>query len=535
MARKWWTLIVVCVATFMLLLDITVVNTALPAIRRSLGSSFTDLQWVIDAYALALAAFVLSSGSVADQLGRRRIFVLGLFVFTVASGLCGISTTSLMLNISRGLQGLGGAVMFAVSLALLANAFHGPERAKATAAYGATVGLAVALGPLVGGVLTSALGWPSIFFVNLPLGLLAILITLARVDESRDPRPRDLDISGFITFSGANVLLVLALIRGNDAGWTSDGVLGSLIASGVLFVVFVIIELSVKRPMLPMKYFRNPSFTGAQITAFTLSGSMFALFLYLTLYLQNILHYSPIDAGLIYLPLTGGSMLVPAAASFLMGKVPVRILLSVGLALTAVGLYLMSGVKEGDTWTTLLPGFIVGGLGVGLVGPVLADVALSTVPDEASGVASGINDTFRQVAIAMGVAGLGAVFLSASAHHISTILVGSTSAQTRGLAEAVSGGGLGPAVPHMIVAAARQGFFHGFTLILQLGAGLAALGAVLSLLLVRAKDMVGGGMAAVDVGFGAAPPPLPRPGGSHKPPREKMPSTHRIRWFFFGY
>lgn len=527
MARKWWTLLTVCLATFMLLLDITVVNTALPSIRRSLGSSFTDLQWVIDAYALALAAFVLSSGSIADQLGRKKIFLIGLFVFTGASAACGLATTSLMLNVARGVQGIGGAVMFAVSLALLANAFQGAERAKATAVYGATVGLAVALGPLTGGALTGAFGWPSIFFVNIPIGVIAIAITLIHVSESRDPRPRDLDISGLLTFSAANVLLVLSLIRGNDAGWGSTSIVSSLGASAALFIIFIVIELNVKRPMLPMKYFRNHSFTGAQIAAFTISGSMFALFLYLTLYLQNILHYSPIDAGLIYLPLTGGSLVVPVLAGLLMGRIPLRFLLSLGLALTGLGLYLMSGVQEGDTWTVLLPGFIVGGIGVGLVGPVLADIALSTVPDEASGVASGVNDTFRQVAIATGVAGLGALFLSRATSHIAGLLPPSAAGQAHGLAQAVIGGGLTPgSVPPHILAVARQGFLSGFNEILVVAAGLAGVGAVLTLLLVRAKDMQGHVAVAEVSGLAM---PMAAPGMQFGPPKQD-----RLRKFFFG-
>ncbi len=490
MERKWWTLIAVCVATFMLLLDITVVNTALPSIRKDLNASFTDLQWVVDAYALTLAAFVLTSGSIADRVGRKRVFTIGVAIFTFASLLCGLAGSATVLNLSRALQGVGGAIMFAVSLALLAQEWRGAERATATAIYGATIGVAVALGPLVGGALTTAIGWQSIFFLNIPIGIAAIAVTILKVAESRDETARGIDWGGTVTFSAANALLVLGLLRGNDDGWTSTKILALLIAAVVLFVAFVIIELRVAQPMLPLHLFRNPAFTGAQITAFTLSGSMFALFLYITLYMQEIEHLSPLQAGLRYLPFTVGSFFVAGATASLEGRVAPRFLLSAGLAITGIGLALMSGAKANDSWTVLLPGFIVGGLGVGLVNPVLANVALSTVPERMSGVASGINDTFRQVAIASGTAGLGALFLALSQQRIEDLLPSVGSGQARGLAEAVSSGTLPHGAPARVVDAAREGFAHGFSTILLAGSALALIGAVLALLLVRNVDQV---------------------------------------------
>jgi EmrB/QacA subfamily drug resistance transporter len=489
MERKWWTLIAVCVATFMLLLDITVVNTALPSIRKDLHSSFTDLQWVVDAYALTLAAFVLTSGSLADRLGRRRVFVIGVGIFTFASLLCGLAGSPTVLNLARALQGIGGAVMFAVSLALLAQEWRGAERATATAIYGATIGVAVALGPLVGGALTQAIGWQSIFFLNIPIGLAAIVVTLLKIAESRDETARGVDWGGTITFSTANALLVLALLRGNDEGWTSGLILASLATAILLFAAFVAIELRVTQPMLPLSLFRSRAFTGAQITAFALSGSMFALFLYITLYMQEIEHLSPLQAGLRYLPFTVGSFFVSGATASLEGKVPPRVMLSAGLGITALGLILMSSAKPDDSWTVLLPGFIVGGLGVGLVNPVLANVALSTVPERMSGVASGINDTFRQVAIACGTAGLGALFLALAQQRIRDLLPGVSGDRARGLAEGVSSGTLPSGAPAPVAHAAREGFTHGFSTILQVGSGMALLGAVLALLLVRGSDL----------------------------------------------
>src|SRR6201999_2655991 len=249
--RKWWTLGAVCVATFMLLLDITVVNTALPKIQQDLGGSFSDLQWVIDAYALSLAALVLTAGSLADRLGRRRVFVAGLAIFSVASLLCALAPDPTSLNLARGLQGVGGAIMFAVSLALVAQEFpSGPERGMAMGIYGATIGIAVAIGPLLGGLLTDGLGWQSVFLINVPIGLAAIAVTYWKLAESRDPNATRIDWGGLVTFSVALFLLVLALVRGNDEGWGSGQIVSLFAGAVVLLAAFVAIELRVREPML---------------------------------------------------------------------------------------------------------------------------------------------------------------------------------------------------------------------------------------------------------------------------------------------
>src|SRR5918999_1217744 len=261
MHRKWWTLIVVSVATFMLLLDITVVNTALPAIEEDLGASFTELQWVIDAYTLSLAALVLTAGVLADRLGRRRVFAAGLVIFTVASLLAGFAPDPTFLNLSRGLQGVGGAIMFAVSLALIAQEFKpGRERGMAMGVYGATIGVAVAFGPLVGGALVEGIGWESIFFLNVPIGLAALVVTYSHVRESRDPNASRIDWAGLVTFSTALFLLVLGLIRGNEEGWGSTLIVTLLAASGVLMATFLVIQMRVKEPMLPLHFFKKPAF-----------------------------------------------------------------------------------------------------------------------------------------------------------------------------------------------------------------------------------------------------------------------------------
>jgi EmrB/QacA subfamily drug resistance transporter len=485
MERKWWTLIVVCVATFMLLLDITVVNTALPDIQEDLDASFTDLQWVIDAYALTLAAFTLSAGSLADRLGRRRVFVAGLVIFTLASLACGLAPSATALNIARAVQGIGGAVMFAVSLALIAQEFHGREMGTATGIYGATIGGAVAIGPLVGGALTEGLGWEWIFFLNIPIGIAAVYLALQRVRESRDPDARGVDWAGTITFSGALLCLVLALLRGNDEGWDSTPIVLLLAGAALLLTAFFVAQTRVREPMLPLSLFRIPSFTGVQLGAFAVAASQFALFLYITLYLQNILGLSPLEAGVRYLPLTFVSFFVAPLSGQLMNRIQPRFLIGGGLLLAGVALILMSGVEEGDTWTTLLPGFILGGVGIGMLNPPTAAVSVSVVPRAQSGMAAGINNTFRQVGIVVGIAAYGAIFLNRTESEIAELAPGT---DAHGLAEAVSSGNL-PAGPENVVHAAREGFFAGFNEILLIGGGLAIAGSVLAVLLVRPQDM----------------------------------------------
>ena len=425
MERKWWTLIAVSVATFMLLLDITVVNVSLPSIRADLGASFTDLQWVVDAYALTLAALVLTAGSLADRLGRRRVFAVGLGIFSTASLLCALAPDPAFLNIARALQGIGGAAMFAVSLALIAQEFPaGRERGTAMGIYGSSIGVAVAIGPLVGGALTDSLGWESVFYLNVPIGIAAIAVTYWKLRESRDPHATRVDWGGVATFSGALLLLVLALVRGNDEGWGSTLIVALFTGAAVLMAGFVAIERRAAEPMLPLGLFKLPSFTGVQIAAFALSGSAFALFLYLTLYLQNYLGYSPFEAGLRYLPITIASFIAAPVAGVLLSRVPARLLLSGGLAAAGVGLLLQSGVHANSEWTTLLGGFMVLGVAAGMLNPVIADVAVSVVPKERSGMAAGINDTFRQVGVAVGIAVWGAVFVGRGADKVAELTAG---------------------------------------------------------------------------------------------------------------
>jgi len=407
---------VVCVATAMLMLDIAVVNTALSDIADDLDTGLGGLQWVVDSYTLALAAVVLTAGSLADRFGRRRLFAAGLGVFTLASAACAAAGSIEFLNIARAVQGLGAAAMFAVSLALLANAFpQAKERAGALAAYGATIGAAFAVGPAVGGALTSGLGWRWIFIVNIPLGLATLAITGMRVAESRDPSARRVDLPGLVTLTGGLFLLTLALLRGNEQGWGSAAIVAELVGAAALLAGFVAVEHRSREPMLPLGLFRNPSFTGAQVGAFAISATFFAVFLYTTIYLQQVLGLSPIEAGLVYLPGTTIMFVVSGATASLGEKVSARAMIGAGLALVAGGLALMTLAGPDSSWTAVLPGSIVAMIGTGLFNPAVSAVALGSAPPQQSGLAAGVNDTFRQAGIAVGVAALGALIPAGAA------------------------------------------------------------------------------------------------------------------------
>jgi EmrB/QacA subfamily drug resistance transporter len=474
MDRKWRALIIVCVSIFMLLLDITVVNVALPDIQKELHGSFTDLQWVVDAYALMLATTTLNAGTLGDLLGRKRVFIAGVALFTAASAACGAATSPLFLNLARGVQGVGGAIMFAVSLAILSQEFHGKERGTAFGIWGATVGAAVAIGPLVGGALTTWLGWRAIFFVNLPIGALCIAGAIRELHESRDEEHGGFDLPGFATLTGGLFSLVLALLRGNDWGWGSGREIALYVAAVVLLAGFVSVERRQREPMFDFALFRIPTFTGAQIVAFALSSAIFSQFLYLTLYLQNVLGYSPIQAGLRFLPLSLLSFFVAPFAGRLSARLPVRLLLGLGLALIGVSLLLMHGATTDSGWTELLPGFLVAGVGIGMVNAPLASTAVSVVDPRRAGMASGVNSTFRQVGIATGIAGLGAIFQN----RIQSELHGA------GAAKAVASG----AVQGSEIA--RAAFISGLNEILLVGALVAFAGAALAFVLVRGRDFV---------------------------------------------
>jgi len=521
MANKWWTLVAVCTGVFMLLLDITIVNVALPDIQRDLDASLSDLQWVIDAYALTLAALQLTAGSVADRFGRKRLFAIGTLVFTIGSLLCGLAPTVLFLSIARAAQGVGGAIMFATALALLSGAFSGKERGTAFAFFGATTGVAVAVGPVLGGILTSGLSWHWIFWVNIPICVFALAVTLTRVEESRNPHPGPLDWVGFLTFSSGLGLLVFGLIRGGVDGWGNDVVVGSFVASGVLLVAFVISQMVQSSPMFDLGLLRKPTFVGGLIAAMGVSASVFSLLTYLIIYVQNVLGYSAVEAGVRFLFLSGMSFVSAIVAGRLTSTLPTKWLIGPGFLVTALGLFLLRGIApsaDPSEWTHLIPGLIVAGLGIGLINVPLASTAVGVVTPERSGMASGVNSTFRQVGIATGIAALGSIFSHQVASGISSALAGTPAAgQAARIADAVTNGQIqsvlsqAPAsVRSTIESAATGSFVDALNHIITISSVIALVAGVLCLFLIRARDFEGH--------HGSAPAQAPEPGegGKHR-------------------
>ncbi|MGH3497535.1 MAG: MFS transporter [Nocardioidaceae bacterium] len=496
MDRKWWTLTAVCTGVFMLLLDITIVNVALPDIQHAFGASLSGLQWVIDAYALTLAALLLTSGSLADLFGRRLLFVIGTGVFTAGSLLCGLSTGTVFLSLARAGQGVGGAIMFATSLALLSGAFHGKERGVAFGVFGAVTGVAVAVGPVLGGVLTSGLSWRWIFLVNVPIGIAAIAVSLLRLEESRDPGAARPDWLGFVTFSGGLALLVFGLIRGGADGWGVRSVVWSLVGSGVLLVVFVVTQLVQDSPMFEMSLLRKPTFVGGLVAGFGVSASVFSLLTYLVIYVQNVLGYSAVGAGLRFLFLSGAAFVAASVAGRLTSHVPTKWLIGPGFLVIGIGLVLIYGITTTSSWTHLIPGLVVSGLGIGMVNVPLASTAVGVVRRERAGMASGVNSTFRQVGIATGIAALGSIFSNHVATGVRSALASTPLAgQADKVSTAVTGGQIHqvlaatpPRLRGTVADAATTGFVNALNHITAIAAVIAFAAGLLCLVLVRQRD-----------------------------------------------
>ena len=460
---KRLTLLAASGATALLLLDVTAVNVALPSIEHGLRASLGELQWVIDAYALTLAVVLLSTGALADRHGRKRIFLAGTALFAAASLICGVAPNPVVLDFARAIQGIGGAAMFSCSLAILANQFSGPARGRALGIWGAVTGAALALGPLVGGVLVDAAGWRWIFLINIPLCAILLAITRAGVVESKSEEAPAFDLAGTSAFTLGAFLTVFALIRGNEEGWGSALIITCFSVGGVLLVAFVGIQLRSKTPMLNPSYFRIRAFTGTAIVAFAQSFALYPLFLFIAIYFQDVLHFTPTQTGLRLLPLTVALFVIAPISGSFTSKVQLRYLLSLGLTLIGLGLLLMTKVEPASDWTALLPGFLVGGVGIGVISPSLAAAMVGVLSEEKTGLASGVNNTFRQLGIAVGIAVLGAIF------------------------QAQVGGG-----PNAVISGSgRQAFTSALSDIFAVAAVVAFAAVPLTLWLVRQRDMQG--------------------------------------------
>lgn len=410
--RTWGPLTAVCLGTFMLLLDVTIVVVALPDMARALHASLGDLQWVVDGYALALAALLLGLGAAADALGRRRVHVAGVVLFAVASLLCGLASGPGTLVAARAVQGVGAAAMFATTLPLLGSVYQGRQRSAALGVWGAVSGGAAAVGPVLGGVLTQGPGWRWIFFVNLPVSVAAIWLTLRMVPESKGRAGARIDWLGTVAFAAFAGGATYAVVRAGEDGWGSAATLGASALAVVALVCFVLVERRAAHPLLDLSLLRVPAFVGVMAGGFVFNGVAFGTTPYLSLWMQTLLGMSPVRAGLTLLPMTVAAMVVAIAAGRLLHGAPARRTIGGGLLLIGAGCLAQAVLGAGSTWTALVPGFVLVGAGTGLVSPTVAGAALAAVPPERAGMAGGAVNTVRQLGYALGVAVAGTVLAS---------------------------------------------------------------------------------------------------------------------------
>ncbi|MFE9423942.1 MFS transporter [Kitasatospora sp. NPDC006697] len=507
--RKWLPLTAVSLGAFMLLVDVTIVTVALPDMAKGLRTGFTDLQWVLDIYALALAALLLGAGSLADRFGRRKLYLGGLVLFAAASLACGLAQNGAELIIFRGLQGIGGAAMFATTMALLNTSYQGRDRGVAFGVWGAVNGAAAAAGPIVGGLLTEHLGWRWIFFINLPISVVAVAVTLRAVQESRDPQARGLDLPGLVTFTVAAGALTYALIRGAGEGWTSASTLGLFALSLVALIGFVVVELRGSHPMFDLGLLRNPGFTGVLAGGMLLSVAAFSYLVYTSLWLQSVRGLGPVAAGLGLVPMSALAFVVAAIVGRRLHAAPPRLTIGGGLVLIAVGALLQAMIGPGSSWPVLVPGLAVAGAGVGLATPAMAAAAMSAVPQRRSGMAGGALNTARQLGNALGIAVLGAVFQAG----LEDRLHGGVLPDAKQAADALTAGQAGAVIGHAPVAEraavadlVHEAFAVGLRDAFLVSGGLGLLGAALVFALVGRGSAGGGRVAAAAAEPAAAVP-----------------------------
>jgi EmrB/QacA subfamily drug resistance transporter len=408
---RWWPLVAICLGTFMLLVDVTIVSVALPSMASDLNASLSSLQWVVDAYALSLAALLLLSGSLADRFGRRRIFQAGLILFASASLCCAIAPTAALLIAARAVQGVGAAAMFATNAALLNATYQGQDRGVAFGVWGAVTGAAAALAPILGGVLIDAFDWRAIFLVNLPIAAVAVVMTQRVLSESHGHRGK-LDWLGAFWFTLSAGGVTFALIHGGSAGWGATTTIVAFAVAAVALIVFLAVEPRRASPLMDLSLLRNRSFAALMLAAVALAAGAFAALLYTQLWLQSVLNMSAIDAGLVVAPLAAVAFAASAGIGRFMHRIPPQFPLGLGLLAIGVGSLLRTDFSASSGWEAMIPGLVIAGLGVGVASPVLISATLGAVPPARAGMASGIVNTFRQLGFALGIAALGTLFTS---------------------------------------------------------------------------------------------------------------------------
>ena len=494
---KWWTLAAMCFALFMIMLDNTVVNVALPSIQSDLGASISALEWTINGYTLSFAVLLATGGRLGDILGRRRMFLLGVVLFAASSATAGLAPTDTALVISRVTQGIGAALMMPATLSIITNAFPAEERGRAIGTWAGISALALAIGPLLGGFLTEQVSWRAIFYLNIPVAAGAVLATLFAVRESRDETVgREIDWAGTAVLTGGLTALVLALVEGNAWGWGSTRIIALFVTAALLLATFLLVESRVKAPIIQFEFLRNRNFVGATLVAFVISFSMLGMFFFMALYIQNILGYSPLEAGVRFLPTTLVIMVLAPIAGRLTDRIGPRPLIAAGLGIVSVSLFMQSMIDIESGYSTLLVPFILMGVGIALTMSPMSTAAMNAVAETKAGLASGLLSMSRMVGGTFGIAVLGAVFQAHSRSDLSAALgpIGIGEGRIDAIAEQLGSGGLDATIAGLPAAqaqqagdAAREAFINSLAGAIEISAFVAAAGAILALVLISAK------------------------------------------------
>ena len=495
--RKWWTLAAMCFALFMIMLDNTVVNVALPSIQKDLGATLSALEWTVNAYTLTFAVLLVTGGRMGDIFGRRRMFLFGVVVFALSSAAIGFAPDQNWLVAGRALQGTGAAFMMPGTLSIISNAFPPHERGRAIGTWAGVSGMALAIGPVLGGALTEHVSWRAIFFLNLPVAVGAVAVTLFATHESRDETvEHSVDIPGIAALSVGLSALVLALVEGNSWGWGSAGVIGLVALAVVGIGAFALIELRTRVPMVDFAFFRSRTFLGANVVAFVVSFAMLAVFFFIALYMQNILGYSPLEAGVRFLPSTLLVIVTAPIAGRLTDRIGPRPLITAGLVLVAIALFIQTHITVDSGYGLLLVAFAIMGVGIGLTMSPMSTAAMNSVDPAKAGVASGILSMTRMVGGTFGVAAIGALFQTLSRHRLDDTLasVPLTGAQRETIAESLGSGGtpaiggnVDPEVARRVTEASHDAFIHSLASAMTLSMVVTAVGAVLGWMLIEKR------------------------------------------------
>jgi EmrB/QacA subfamily drug resistance transporter len=481
--RRWWTLGAMCFALFMIMLDNTVVNVALPSIQKDLHSSISGLEWTVNAYTLSFAVLLVTGGRLGDIFGRRRMFLFGVAVFGLSSAFIGFSQSEAWLVTGRAIQGVGAAFMMPATLSIITNAFPANERGKAIGTWAGVSALALAIGPVVGGFLTENVSWQSIFFLNVPVAAVAVFVTLAAARESRDETStHHVDYFGVVTISVGLGALVLALVEGNSWGWGSTSILALFAVATVSLTAFVVAELRVDEPMVDFNFFRSKSFLGANLVAFIVSFAMLAMFFFLALYMQNIKGYSPLQAGVRFLPSTLLVVVAGPISGRLSDRIGPRPLMVTGLIMVAGAMFWQGHLAVDTSYGFLVGAFMLMGLGIGLVMSPMSTAAMNAVEPTKAGVASGILSMWRMVGGTFGVAVMGALITGLGKSKIDDLLPAVPNGQRQDLADGLGAGGTH--VGGQVGDAVKQAFVYALNDGLRIGAAITLLGALLAWLLI---------------------------------------------------